>query len=220
MIQFVEWRLFVPPNPNVCVLTHKRTTAKVVNLFGLTLFSSGPLRPRRSCQWIQTHGHPGDHQAPRFCRNPQVLHHGLRQGLPLLFAADAGREIPQRAPFAVCRCRCASRSKPSCTTCIGNSGDLRPELNAAINQNDLVCAAVGQGSGGKNVYLADIWPSSDEIQALMQFAMNGRAHQQNYARIATEPGELWERIKGVAGTTHSWPKSTYIAEPPYFSISL
>lgn len=76
---------------------------------------------------------------------------------------------------------------------------------------------MGQGSGGKNVYLADIWPSSDEIQALMQFAMNGRAYSQNYARIATEPGELWERIKGVAGTTYSWPRSTYIAEPPFFA---
>ena len=148
-----------------------------------------------------------------------------------------------------------------CTTCIGNSGDLRPELNAAISQNDLVCAAVlsgnrnfearihpnlkanflaspplvvayaiagtvlrdlmtepvGQGSGGKNVYLTDIWPSSGEIQALMKFAMNGQAYSQNYARIATEPGALWEKIKGVAGTTYSWPNSTYIAEPPFFS---
>ncbi|WP_279587670.1 aconitate hydratase [Rhodoferax ferrireducens] len=148
-----------------------------------------------------------------------------------------------------------------CTTCIGNSGDLTPELNAAITQHDLVCAAVlsgnrnfearihpslkanflaspplvvayaiagtilrdlmtqpvGQGTGGKDVYLGDIWPSSEEISALMQFAMNGRAYQENYARVASTPGPLWEAITGVTGTTYTWPRSTYIAEPPFFA---
>jgi aconitate hydratase len=33
-----------------------------------------------------------------------------------------------------------------CTTCIGNAGDLRPEINDAIVQNDLVCAAVLSGN--------------------------------------------------------------------------
>ncbi|MDO9196300.1 aconitate hydratase, partial [Rhodoferax sp.] len=148
-----------------------------------------------------------------------------------------------------------------CTTCIGNAGDLTPELNDVINKNDLVCAAVlsgnrnfearihpnlkanflaspplvvayaiagtvmrdlmtepvGKGTGGKDVYLGDIWPSSDEIAALMKFAMNGKAFRENYARIASEPGKLWEKIRGVAGTAYTWPQSTYIAEPPFFN---
>ncbi|MGZ5199851.1 MAG: aconitate hydratase AcnA, partial [Telluria sp.] len=33
-----------------------------------------------------------------------------------------------------------------CTTCIGNAGDLTPELNAAITQNDIVAAAVLSGN--------------------------------------------------------------------------
>ncbi|MDX9844070.1 MAG: aconitate hydratase [Aquabacterium sp.] len=33
-----------------------------------------------------------------------------------------------------------------CTTCIGNAGDLTPELNETIVQNDLVCAAVLSGN--------------------------------------------------------------------------
>jgi len=147
-----------------------------------------------------------------------------------------------------------------CTTCIGNAGDLTPELNAAITQNDLVCAAVlsgnrnfearihpnikanflaspplvvayaiagnvmrdlmteplGKGKGGRDVYLGDIWPSSDEIHALMRFAMKGKAFRANYAKVATEPGALWEKIKGVSGQAYTWPASTYIAEPPFF----
>ena len=147
-----------------------------------------------------------------------------------------------------------------CTTCIGNSGDLTPQINEAINKSDLVCAAVlsgnrnfearihpnlkanflaspplvvayaiagtvmrdlmtepvGKGKGGKDIYLGDIWPTSDEINALMKYAMNGKAFRANYAKVTTEPGKLWEKIKGVTGISYTWPNSTYIAEPPFF----
>ena len=147
-----------------------------------------------------------------------------------------------------------------CTTCIGNSGDLAPEINEAITRSDLVCAAVlsgnrnfearihpnikanflaspplvvayaiagtvlrdlmsepvGQGHGGKDVYLGDIWPSSDEIHQLMKYALNGKAYRANYAKVKTEPGALWQGIHGVSGETYTWPRSTYIAEPPFF----
>ncbi len=147
-----------------------------------------------------------------------------------------------------------------CTTCIGNAGDLTPELNEAITKNDLVCAAVlsgnrnfearihpnlkanflaspplvvayaiassvntdlmtqpvGTGKGGKPVYLGDIWPSSEEIHAFMKAAMNGRAYRENYERVKSEPGQLWERIQGVSGEVYNWPPSSYIAEPPFF----
>ena len=147
-----------------------------------------------------------------------------------------------------------------CTTCIGNAGDLTPELNAVITQNDLVCAAVlsgnrnfearihpnlkanflaspplvvayaiagnvmvdlmtqpvGKGKGGKAVYLGDIWPTSDEIYKLLKYAMKGKAFRENYAKVKTDPGALWGKIKGVSGTAYTWPTSTYIAEPPFF----
>ncbi len=148
-----------------------------------------------------------------------------------------------------------------CTTCIGNAGDLAPEINEAITRNDLIAAAVlsgnrnfearihpnlkanflaspplvvayaiagnvmvdlmsqpvGQGKGGKDVYLGDIWPTSDEINKLLKYAMKGKAFRENYAKVATEPGKLWERIEGVTGQIYNWPASTYIAEPPFFN---
>jgi aconitate hydratase len=147
-----------------------------------------------------------------------------------------------------------------CTTCIGNAGDLTPELNKVIQDNDLVCAAVlsgnrnfearihpnlkanflaspplvvayaiagtvtkdlmtepvGIGKKGRPVYLGDIWPSSDEIHALMKYAMNAKAFKENYDRVSRKPGKLWDAIKGVKGQVYTWPKSTYIAQPPFF----
>jgi aconitate hydratase len=148
-----------------------------------------------------------------------------------------------------------------CTTCIGNAGDLTPEINEAITKNDLICAAVlsgnrnfearihpnlkanflaspplvvayaiagnvtkdlmtepvGKGKGGKDIYLGDIWPTSEEVHKLMKHAMDGKAFRKNYDKVKNDPGKLWEKIKGVKGNVYTWPKSTYIAEPPFFS---
>ena len=82
---------------------------------------------------------------------------------------------------------------------------------------DLMTEPVGKGHGGKDVWLGDIWPSSDEIHKLMKHAMDGKAYRQNYAKVKSEPGELWGHISGVTGETYAWPASTYIAEPPLFT---
>ena len=66
------------------------------------------------------------------------------------------------------------------------------------------------------MWLGDVWPTSDEIYKLMKFAMNGKAFRENYAKVKTDPGALWQGIHGVSGETYTWPGSTYIAEPPFF----
>jgi len=81
---------------------------------------------------------------------------------------------------------------------------------------DPMTEPLGKGKGGRDVYLGDIWPTSDEIYALMKYAMNGKAFKANYDKVAKEPGKLWEKIKGVKGQVYDWPGSTYIARPPFF----
>ncbi len=87
---------------------------------------------------------------------------------------------------------------------------------AGTVMRDLMTEPLGKGYGGKDIFLGDVWPASDEIHALMKFAMNGKAFRANYALVRSDPGELWQRITGVGGDVYSWPSSTYIAEPPFF----
>jgi len=87
---------------------------------------------------------------------------------------------------------------------------------------DLMTEPVGRGKGAdgktRDVYLGDIWPTSQEVAKLMKFAMNAKTFKDNYAQVKTAPGKLWEQIKGVAeGQVYDWPTSTYIAEPPFFN---
>jgi len=82
---------------------------------------------------------------------------------------------------------------------------------------DLMTEPLGKDSKGRDVYIGDIWPSSAEINQLMKHAMNANTFKRNYADVKGAPGKLWEQIQGVAeGQVYNWPKSTYIAEPPFF----
>ncbi|SNS58324.1 aconitase [Noviherbaspirillum humi] len=82
---------------------------------------------------------------------------------------------------------------------------------------DLMTEPVGKGKGGRDIYLGDIWPTSQEIEKLMRFALNAKVFKENYAQVKAAPGKLWQQIKGGAtGDVYNWPQSTYIAEPPFF----
>ena len=81
---------------------------------------------------------------------------------------------------------------------------------------DVMSEPLGKGKGGRDIYLGDIWPTSEEVHALMKYAMNGKAFKANYDKVAREPGKLWEKIEGVTGQVYDWPDSTYIAKPPFF----
>ncbi|MFM0321867.1 aconitate hydratase AcnA [Caballeronia glebae] len=80
---------------------------------------------------------------------------------------------------------------------------------------DLMTEPVGRGTDGRDIYLGDIWPTSDEVHALLKFALDANAFRENYSQL-TKDGDLWSKIAGETGQVYDWPKSTYIAEPPFF----
>ena len=146
-----------------------------------------------------------------------------------------------------------------CTTCIGNSGPLPPEIDKAISDGDLVVASVlsgnrnfegrvhqsvrtnwlaspplvvayalagtvkidldsdplGKDKDGNPVYLKDIWPSSDEIQAEL-VKINNDMFRNQYASVF-EGDEIWQSLPIPDSQTYDWDSSsTYIQNPPFF----
>ncbi|MFZ9315170.1 MAG: aconitase family protein, partial [Burkholderiaceae bacterium] len=81
-------------------------------------------------------------------------------------------------------------------------------------QKDLSTEPLGQGKDGP-VYLKDIWPTSHEVAAVMGYARDPQTFQRLYGDL-TKDHHLWNNIKGTAGQVYDWPKSTYIARPPFF----
>ena len=75
---------------------------------------------------------------------------------------------------------------------------------------------LGTGENGKPVYLRDIWPTSNEVHEAMKYATDPENFKRLYANLARDH-QLWNRVPSAAGQVYAWPKSTYIAEPPFFA---
>ncbi len=81
---------------------------------------------------------------------------------------------------------------------------------------DLMTQPIGKDKKGRDVYIGDVWPTTEEVQALLSSAMNGKTFRKLYGKLTTE-GDLWSKVPSASGQVYDWPTSTYIAEPPFFS---
>ncbi len=81
---------------------------------------------------------------------------------------------------------------------------------------DLAKDPLGQDGDGKDVYLADIWPSSEEISRLMRETVNEEMFRARYGDVF-KGDEAWQKIDAGEGETYAWDSaSTYVQNPPYF----
>ncbi|HXX80647.1 MAG TPA: aconitate hydratase AcnA [Thermodesulfovibrionales bacterium] len=74
---------------------------------------------------------------------------------------------------------------------------------------------LGIGMDGREVFLRDIWPTNHEVASLMKFAADPETFRRLYSDM-TKDHVLWNNISSFSGEVYNWPKSTYIAEPPFF----
>jgi len=151
-----------------------------------------------------------------------------------------------------------------CTTCIGNSGPLLPEIEAAIdsagkdnqllvssvvsgNRNfegrihpltqanylaspplvvayalrgnvgiDLYDEPLGQDNEGNDVFLKDIWPTHEEINALLGTANNPDIYNKMYEDVVGL-SPTWNNLPNIITPVFEWDDdSTYIREPSFF----
>ncbi|WP_217581189.1 aconitate hydratase AcnA [Lysinibacillus sp. GbtcB16] len=147
-----------------------------------------------------------------------------------------------------------------CTTCIGNSGPLLPEIEDAIKENDLFVTSVlsgnrnfegrvhplvkanylaspplvvayalagtvdvdlqkdsfGKDKDGNEVFFADIWPSTEEVNAVLGTVVNRELFQKEYETVFTA-NEKWNAIETSTESLYTFDdKSTYIQNPPFF----
>jgi aconitate hydratase len=148
-----------------------------------------------------------------------------------------------------------------CTTCIGNSGPLTPEIDEAMTKRGILPVAVLSGNrnfpgrvhpsltagylasppivvafalagdvmrditrdpiartaDGKDVRLADLWPSGEEIDAVTSHATSARDYEPSYADA--EASEAWRDLSAPSGPLFHWDEaSTYIRRPPFASF--
>jgi aconitate hydratase len=81
---------------------------------------------------------------------------------------------------------------------------------------DLDTEPLGADTEGKPVYLADIWPSPDEVASVVGSAVAAEMFTRDYADVFAGD-DNWRDLEVPAGDTFTWdPSSTYVRRPPYF----
>ncbi|MEZ5764618.1 MAG: aconitate hydratase AcnA [Xanthobacteraceae bacterium] len=88
-------------------------------------------------------------------------------------------------------------------------------LAGSVTKN-LAEEPIGEGKGGKPVYLKDIWPTTKEINAFIKKYVTATVFKKRYADVFKgDPN--WRRIKTTDSETYRWNmSSTYVQNPPYF----
>ncbi len=86
---------------------------------------------------------------------------------------------------------------------------------------DLLVEPLGEDEEGNDVYLRDIWPSSEEITETIAASVHGEMFTSTYADVFTGD-EQWRSLPVPEGERFAWEDdSTYVRLPPYFeSMSL
>jgi aconitate hydratase len=85
---------------------------------------------------------------------------------------------------------------------------------------DLQSEPLGLGSNGQGVYLKDIWPTPEEVQAVVKRSVRAEMFQKEYSEVF-QGDDRWNSVKVPSGDLYEWSeKSTYIRKPPYFQNML
>ncbi len=75
---------------------------------------------------------------------------------------------------------------------------------------------IGKGKNGEDVFLKDIWPSSDEIQDAMKGSISREMFIERYTNL-DQYNEQWVNLEAPTGMRYAWdPESTYIRKPTFF----
>jgi aconitate hydratase len=81
---------------------------------------------------------------------------------------------------------------------------------------DLDSEPLGTGADGEPVYLSDIWPDPDDVQAAIHDSVSPDLFEAKYASVF-EGDERWAALDAPTGDVYEWDdESTYIREPPFF----
>ena len=81
---------------------------------------------------------------------------------------------------------------------------------------DMTAQPLGTGTDGKPVYLQDIWPTTEEVAAVVHEAIAANMFEKNYAEVFAGD-ERWSSLEIPQGELYEWePASTYVRRPPFF----
>ncbi|CAN2240884.1 AcnA Aconitase A [actinobacterium SCGC AAA044-D11] len=87
---------------------------------------------------------------------------------------------------------------------------------AGTMDHDFEKDSIGKDTNGNDVFLKDIWPTTEEIQNVINASISSEMFTKDYATVF-EGDHRWKSLATPVGKVFEWDlKSTYVRKPPYF----
>ena len=122
-----------------------------------------------------------------------------------------------------------------CTSVLSGNRNFEARIHGAIRGNflmspplvvayalagrvdlDLTTEPLGNDKDGNPVFLADLWPSQEEVSEQIAAALKPEVYNKLYGNVDTA-NPKWGQINGSTGATYAWDEaSTYVQSPPFF----
>src|SRR3990170_4861651 len=136
---------------------------------------------------------------------PQPISQGIAQGALVACAVLSGnRNFEARIPPEV---KANSLASPPLVVAYALAGRM---------DVDLATEPIGVGSDGRDVFLADIWPTPAEVQETIAGSLGEEMFRSTYSDVFTGD-ETWQGLPVPEGEIFAWdPDSTYVRLPSYF----
>lgn len=88
---------------------------------------------------------------------------------------------------------------------------------AGTTDIDLTTEALGQDTGGNDVFLKDLWPTHEEVKSTVDACVLPEMFRNQYGGV-WEKNEMWNAIATSEGNLFDWDaQSSYIQEPPFLT---
>ena len=80
---------------------------------------------------------------------------------------------------------------------------------------DIAKDSFGEDQEGKPIKLADIWPSTEEVEAIISQHVTPEMFREKYADVY-HGNQMWNQLQVTDSTQFDWPQSTYVKKPGFF----
>ena len=80
---------------------------------------------------------------------------------------------------------------------------------------DIAKDSFGEDQDGNPIKLADLWPSTEEVEAIISQHVTPEMFREKYADVYNG-NQMWNQLQVTDSAQFDWPQSTYVKKPGFF----